>query len=129
MSQKHSESQFLPVGKHSATFSGFSGKFGLGRSKATEDLPGVRLSNSTFYSISSTFSNDEISSIKSDESTSTLTEENQPPQSPSPTPSEETTTKPKVVLLAVVGIVPDTIALVQLLGDSIPGQPRIFAKE
>ena len=89
--KKHSESQFLPAGKHSATFSGFSSKFGLGRSKATEDLSAVRLSNSTFYSIASTLSHDEFSSIKSDESTSTLTEENQPPQSP--TPSEETMTK------------------------------------
>ena len=91
--KKHSESQFLPVGKHSATFSGFSGKFGLGRSKATEDLPGVRLSNSTFYSLSSTFSNDEFSSINSDDSTSTLTEENLPPRPPTPIPSEETMTK------------------------------------
>ena len=90
--KKHSESQFLPANRgHSSSFSGkFSGKFGLGRSKATEDLSGVRLSNSTFYSTSSTFSEDE-SPRESEKSTSTLTEETQSPQSE--TPNEESVEK------------------------------------
>ena len=85
--KKHSESQFLPANRgHSSSFSGFTSKFGLGRSKATEDLTGVRLSNSTFYSTSSTFFEDE-SARESKESTSTLTEETQSPKSE--TPNEE----------------------------------------
>ena len=87
--KKHSESpKLLPANRgHSSSFSGITSKLRLGRSKATEDLPGVRLSNSTFYSTSSKFFEDE-STRESEKSTSTLTEENQSPQSETPEETE-----------------------------------------
>ena len=72
--KKQTQSNFH---RHSSSSTGFASKFGLGRSKATEDLTGERLSKSIFYSDNSSI-NDELSSRESQESTSTLTEENQP---------------------------------------------------
>ena len=93
--KKHSESQLLPAGRH-GTFSSFSSKFGFGRSKATEDLTAIRLSNSTFYLASSC--EDESSKRETNESTSTLTDESQPPQSDTEESETQTTRKASIIV-------------------------------
>ena len=92
--KKNSESELLPAGRH-RTFSSFTSKFGIGRSKATEDLSAIRLSNSTFYLASSP----QESNRGSDESTSTLTDDNQPPQSHTPREESEPQTTRKASII------------------------------
>ena len=92
---KHISSQLVAASRNSSSLHGI-GK--LGKSKATEDLTGVRLSNSTFYFQSfESFPKRE----ESEESRATLTEESQlPTPPPTPTPAEEPVRKSSIVVNA-----------------------------